>query len=211
MFIQTKIRGLPLHALAQSGLFPQINLLAQLWKESGCGKNNQGNYNNPIKQAEPKIWLAIVIWLSWMGGIFIFFVGQGQEDASKAGLFLFWLGWFFFLIDALIQPWNFASSVRRLDECLKQQDSKGIAILPHTTTELDAFLRNYMESWAWSVLFYEDKFGRDSDEAERWRARRRNLRAIAEEFGFDLGKDDLYYEKATTRFVREKAEKAALG
>lgn len=208
MFIKTRVRGIPLYALAMSRLCPQINLLAQLWEEDGRGGRPKGNCSNPIKQAKPKTWLMLLAGLLLALGSYLFFFGG--IESSRCGAWIFGLGLFCFVAYIMAQPWDFAKAIRRLDECLKQQEPNGIATIPPYWSELEAYLRQCMDKGAYLVVYAEDKFGRNSELADQWNLHVRTLSAIAKEFGFDLGKHYPYYKKAAVRLARDKQEKEKL-
>ncbi len=195
MFIKAKIRGIPLYTLAQSELFPQIKTLASLWKNL--------NGDNPIGQAKPMYPTMLLAWLMTTLALLIFFV-KPLESTIGAGILILIIGFFFFSLAILAQPWKFVKAVRRLDQCLEQLQDNGIARLPHTGEEIAAFLRERMTGIAYLVLLYEREEGRGSDSAEKWRQCMKNLGYVAVEFGLNFGRHDPYYEEAAARLAREK-------
>jgi len=201
MFLKAKFRGIPLYTLAQSGLCPQVTLLAKLWETAQVG-----NYD-PIQRAKRNIGNELILWGLLALGLFL---SKWRVAGSEIiGASFFAAGLVLSLSYIAMQPWEFTKALSQLDKCLKRECAYGIARLPNTDVAIvfERFLRDKMEQAAYHVLFHKESEGRESYQAKDWLAFMTDLGNIAQEFGHDLGGWNPYFEKAAERLDLERQKK----
>lgn len=177
------LRGVPLYLLEESGLFPQITTLGYSW---------YARYDHARKQAKPKHWLMFIGCLLIPLPIYLYLAGAESSADTK----LFLIGCLCIALRIKGQPWQFAKAIRRLDECLKETDHRGIYQLPVESADRETFLIGEAVERIKYILYYGKKDGCDSELEEFWCQRLEELDDIATEFGHILGDDKLHYQRA---------------